>query len=265
MSYKRTIFSQAFDNNGKVDKDFIRKCFRTARPLLFDDAFYFTGYEENAEALDLESNVNVDDFFASGVIEEEGRGPLSMMNSSILTLSAYSSVSGPYVENDTSTDKLASWRDINRGIRVSISNESLAMNKTLSKSKNEGGDVLVFLDEIEHDLDADVTLSEDQKDVFMYYFIRYHCKLRRVIAALQTSGVISGIILLAVWGFTPGVVSNVTMNIFSENYNVGEELLCALLIYLLIYVITLVIYFIILVIVFCIDTGRMNVKNSRLK
>jgi hypothetical protein len=33
MSYKRTIFSQAFDNNGKVDKDYIRENFRTASPF----------------------------------------------------------------------------------------------------------------------------------------------------------------------------------------------------------------------------------------
>jgi hypothetical protein len=264
MSYKRTIFSQAFDNNGKVDKDYIRESFRTARPLLFDDAFYFTGYEENSVAFNLESNDNIDDFFASGVIGGERRGPLSV-SSSIPKLWTDLSASVPCVESSTSTDRLVTWKDINRRIRVSASVDPLVTNKILRKNKGEDEDVLVFLDEIEHDLDADVTLSEDQKDVFMYYFMRYHCKLRRVIAALETSGVISGIILLAVWGFTPRVVSNVTMNIFSENYNEGEELLCALLIYLLIYVITLVIYIIVYLIVFCIDTRRMNEKNSRLK
>jgi hypothetical protein len=246
MSYNKTLFAQAFDNNGKVDKDFIRDNFTIPKWLLFSDVLFFNGFDEKKNMEKLNSYINMDmdvnKFFSNNVNNTK-----ESSSSSSCFISEYK-ISGNLHQNQK-------WKMTEN---IDLTDTRSTLPKFFGKNQ-----VLLFLDEIIHDLEADVTLSQEQRDVFKFYLLYYHWGFRRALSVLGNSSIISVVLLLAMWMIFPNLSSSFANKIFNSS-SVGYELVSAIIIFVVIYVSIVIIYTVIFIIIVCVDGVKIKKMESEL-
>jgi hypothetical protein len=290
MSYNRTLFAQAFDNDGSVDEDYIRNHFKIAKPYLFRDALYFMCYEgRNAkDVLNEAVNVDIDvNTFLTDENEEEEEDcslskrvvqkpqkvssfsvykDLKKMDSFVnvnkssgneLALSMYPTKHGQTVELETIAQAQPSnviHVNINEKYIEKLVNETKVSEKKnltkVGKTETEPMPLFLFLDEIDQDLRGDVTLSEGQREVFMYYLMKYHGFFNRVLFVIENCAIISVLVMLIFWSVIPQMVS-VIAGVFVDDVSVGAEVGFAILIFVVVFIVVTVVYSVLFIIVLC--------------
>jgi hypothetical protein len=299
MSYNRTLFVQAFDNDGSVDEGYIRDHFKIARPYLFSDALYFLCYEEKSAKDELIEAVNVEmdiNSFLKDENEEEENTSFSLSErvapkppkgssfsvykdlkkmDNIVKKNKFSrnnlSISTHPTRYDGHTVKLEAMTQPANVTHFHISEkyvESL-VNKTQVSEKKQATkvgikvmDVFLFLDEIDQDLRGDVTLSEDQRKVFMYYLMKHHGLFNRIFSAMENSAVISILVLLIFWFAIPQMVSDLA-GAFVDDVSVIVEVGFAILTFMVIFIVVIFVYSNVFIIVLCLKSVKIeDIKKS---